>query len=181
MIQLDDDHNCGLAALAPYVNEARRQDFVSYVAKLIRDDEGCGIDASFLGFMCDYMNYAQLLLRKADVNVSFMDQRKPPPITVFDIGCASALQHVVFDERIHYVGVDIGHGQPDPTFFRPNCTFVRGRFSDVVTETNDGIVRVGDVVVHQESAFGIANMSLYYGSRADLPLFDRIFARKFVL
>ena len=155
------DERCGISTLLQYVAESRRKEFVSYVERLIAEDEGCGIDPSFLGFICDYEQYAKLLERKADVHNPYpasWGYPIEPPLTVYDVGCASALQHVVFDERIHYVGIDIGHGCPDPKFFRPNCTFVRGRFADVVDKLD----------VHPQSAIGIANMSLYYTCTEDL-------------
>jgi hypothetical protein len=182
MITHDEHHDCGVMSLLPYVTEARRQEFIAHVKEVVDANFG-DIDPSFLGFMSDYMNYNDLLVRKADTTNPFPDSwsaRKEPPVTVFDIGCANALQHVVFDERIHYVGID---GWPtrdvEPKFFRDNCRYVRGRFRDLVTE-KDGVFSVGGIVVH-ENAWGIANMSLYYGSRDEIPLFDRVFPRKFIL
>jgi hypothetical protein len=96
-----------LEGLLPYVEEGRRQEFSSYVDQLIETDECFGIDHSFLGFMGDYVQYAALLLRKVDVHDAPWDRQRPL-LTVYDVGCATALQHVVFDPRILYVGIDMG-------------------------------------------------------------------------
>jgi len=70
------------------------------------------------------------------------------------------------------VGIDM-IGEPEPKFFRDNCRFVKGRFSDVV----EGLKIDG------HNSIGIANMSLLYFETDDnaLALFDRTFRRKFVL
>jgi len=145
-----DAAQCTLAGLLPYVAQERRKEFASHVCDLVDGDECFGIDHTFLGFMCDYVNYAHLLRRKAEMHNFDPLAGKPgfpkllPPITVFDVGCATALQHVVFDPRIHYVGIDCGIRKP--RFFRDNCTYVEGKFSDIVSQLD----------IHPQTAIGIA-------------------------
>jgi len=153
------------------VPDDRREDFIEYVEKLVCEDDSVGIDMSFLGFIEDYENFAQLLVRKADIRemgarMGWEKQR----LTVYDVGCCLALQHVLFDPRINYVGIDIM--KETPRFFRDGCTFIQGRFSDVV----------GQLAINPTTAIGISNMSLLYGSPAEeSALFDRTFRKKFVL
>ena len=168
-----DGDRCGVADLIPYVADDRVKEFVVYCNDLISNDAGFGIDHDFVGFIDDYINYAQILKRKVDVHnfEPFGGRAANSPITVYDVGCATALQHLVFDPRIHYVGIDFG-GTPRPKFFRDNCMFVEGGFRDVVH----------DLKIDPQNAIGIANMSLFYlGSPEDNALFDRTFLRKFVL
>ena len=175
---LDDGEKCGLSTLLKYVSAERRQDLLDYVSVLF-DEEGHSYDHTFLGFISDYIHYAELLQRKVEMrDVDPFEGRigfraKRPPITVYDVGCAAALQHLVFDSRIHYVGIDIrARTKPDdgPMIFRDNCTFIKGKFGDVVDQLK---VNPDDV--------GIANMSLIYTCGQDLPVFDRTFRRKFIL
>ena len=164
---------CGLETLLEYVASDRRNDLLRHVRDLC-DRECYNYDHTFLGFISDYIHYADLILRQVETHehlqTFFPGKGKKVPfhITVFDVGCAAALQHLVFDPRIHYVGIDIQ--ERAPAFFRPNCTYIRGTFGDIVDQ-----LKVGP------DDFGIANMSLLYGSREDLPAFDRVFTRKFVL
>jgi hypothetical protein len=168
-IETDDD----FGLLLPYVPEARRKDFRAYVDALIASAD-YEFDYGFLGFITDYVNYASLLKRKADTQVTApWDKRPVPPLTVYDVGCGGALQHLVFDPRIHYVGIDVLN-KPEPKFFRDNCRFVHGWFSEVVESLN----------IDPKNSIGIANMSLLYFSMHDdgcLALFDRTFRQKFVL
>jgi hypothetical protein len=173
-VQTSDD-GCGVPTLIKYVTPERRADFSKYVDELI-DSADYEFDPTFLGFISDYIAFASILNRKADIHDAgqFWDKkpRSIPPLTVYDVGCGGALQHLVFDPRIHYVGIDM-IGKPEPRFFRDNCRFVKGRFSDVVKGLN----------IHCESAIGIANMSLLYFRTDDdaLALFDQTFRRKIVL
>lgn len=169
-----DDH---AALLRGHVSEDRRADFDRHIAWLIKNDEWYSIDASYLGFMDDYVNIASLVERKVVINdfqFPFGDTPRPknPPITVYDVGCATALQHVLFDPRSHYVGIDIGGKAPDPVFFRDHCRFIRGRFANVI----------GSLDIDRERAIGVANMSLlYHAGPEELALFDRTFRRKIIL
>ena len=162
--------------LLKYLPKEQHPEFLAYVKELVHRPQNYGdIDYEFLGFIDDYVNYAALLQRKVDIHESLKDNPlgiRPPkgPITVYDVGCAHALQHLVFDPRIHYVGIDV-HEDPPPRFFRPNCTFIKGKFGNIADTLN----------VDRESAYGIANMSLAYVCQEDLPIFDRTFKRKFVL
>ena len=168
-----DDDGCGVPTLIKYVAPERRADFSKYVNALI-DSADYEFDPTFVGFISDYIAFATILDRKADLQDVRppWDDRPKPPLTIYDVGCGGALQHLVFDHRIHYVGIDM-IGEPEPQFFRPNCRFVKGRFSDVV----EGLK------IDRQNSIGIANMSLLYFESDDnaLALFDRTFRRKFVL
>lgn len=167
------DDGCGLRTLLMHVTEARRADMLAYVQELI-DAADYQFDSDFLGFISDYIAYAHILNAKADlqeVRPPWSSQKKAP-LTVYDVGCGGALQHLVFDERVHYVGIDM-IGEPEPKFFRDNCRFVKGRFSEVLPSLD----------IKRNSAVGIANMSLLYFRSDDdaLDLFDRTFKRKIIL
>lgn len=167
--------------LLPYVAEGRRAEFRAYVDEYLRDNE-TGLDHGYLGFLDDYVNYASLLVRKASIQGAghgamhhMLGTKRcadcPPPLTVYDVGCGSAFQHVLFDPRIRYVGIDHG-GRREPRFFRDGCTYIRATFSDIVEA----------LAVDPENSIGIANMSLYYmHPEGDLAVFDRTFRRKFIL
>ena len=167
---------CGILTLKEYVAEERRPEFCAYVQEML--DEGRGdIDHDFLGFIADYILYAELLERKLSTHKAMSEGpfgRGPlPPLTVYDVGCASALQHVVFPPDIHYVGVDVFPQRPAPKFFRPNCRFVSGRWSEVADQLD----------IHPKYSIGIANMSLLYSmsEESEMAVFDRKFRSKFVL
>lgn len=163
--------------LLSYVAPEKRAAFAAYVDDLVENDDRFGIDHHELGFMSDYVNFAALLKRKADVaditGGVFGGRRQRERVVVYDVGCCTALQHVLFDPRIDYVGIDVGQGDGDtwaPRFFRDGCTFIRGRFVDVIK-----------TLAIPRGAVGIANMSLLYGSADELPAFDAAFRQKFVL
>lgn len=168
-----------LRLLLSHVAKDRQTDFIAHVQALVRDDGCFGIDLDFLGFMEDYENIAMLVRHRAVVHgmqhvlggLRRQPVPAPQPFTVYDVGCATALQHVLFDPQVAYVGIDEGR-QPEPRFFREGCRFVPGRFRDVV-DTLD---------IDRKSSIGVANMSLLYGSsREELELFDRVFKRKIIL
>jgi len=171
--KLVGDDGCGLETLLTYVSKERRGDLFRYVDEVIEHDD-YEFDYQFLGFIVDYINYAAILKRKVDVHEmrAPWDKDPVPPITVYDVGCSNALQHLVFDPRIHYVGIDM-IGEPEPQFFRDNCRFVQGRFSDVAA----------GLKIDPRNSVGIANMSLLYFVSDDdaIGLFDRTFRQKFVL
>lgn len=155
----------------------RRDEVREYIHWLLDNDEWFGIDHTFLGFMDDYEHIAALVNARIHVTPP---SAKPSPFTfldldrnytVYDIGCASALQHLFFGRAKGYVGVSLGLF-PEPKFFLPNCRFVRGRFSEVVGTLNIG-----------RDAIGIANMSILYDrdTRGELDAFDKVFTRKIVL
>jgi hypothetical protein len=170
----DDDEGCGVQTLLKYVAPEHLDGFRKYVNAYIASAD-YAFDSSFVGFISDYIAFASILNRKVKLHglgPPWDKKRQPPPLTIYDVGCAGALQHLVFDPRIHYVGIDIGGG-PEPEFFRPNCRFVKGRFSQVVESLN----------INRYYSIGIANMSLLY-YRADddaLGVFDRTFNQKIVL
>lgn len=174
---MTEDDNCGLATLLRFVPDDRKDAVRAHVLDVCNNWNvyHCDIDPSFIGFLSDYIHYADLLDRTVkthDVDLSPITKQptpKKPPLTVYDVGCAGAFQHLIFDPRIHYVGIDVGH---EPRFFRENCTFVQGRFADVADQLD----------VDPRYAVGIANMSLFYmGRDDDWAAFDRLFRRKFVL
>ncbi len=168
---MSEENDCSLQMLLKFVPQDRHEEFKTYVHEIVEDPHYAGtIDGTFLGFICDYINYAKLIERRLSThNHPLGGGPERPPLTVYDVGCAMGFQHVVFDERIHYVGIDMGT-QPEPKFFRKNCTFVRGRFSTIVDQLK----------IRRDCAIGIANMSLFYTCTDDLPIFDRTFGRKFV-
>ncbi len=168
-----DDDGCGVPTLIKYVTPEYRKDFSKYVNELI-DSADYAFDVTFLGFISDYIHYAGLLERKVSIHDTCppWDKAPKPPLTIYDVGCGGALQHLVFDPRIHYVGIDM-IGEPEPRFFRPNCRFVKGRFSEVVESLK----------IDPRNSIGIANMSLLYFAPDDdaVQVFDRTFRQKFVL
>lgn len=172
-IPTSDDDGCGVPTLIKHVAPDQKQAFSKYVNELIESAD-YEFDPTFLGFISDYSAFAAILNHKVDIHEARSPWHKgpKPPLTVYDVGCGGALQHLVFDSRIHYVGIDM-IGEPEPQFFRPNCRFVKGRFSDVVASLK----------IDARNSIGIANMSLLYFMPDDdaLGLFDRTFRRKFVL
>jgi hypothetical protein len=158
------------------VPEDRRDEFRAYITDLVQNDDHMGIDWDFLGFIQDYVNIAKLLQRKADVHSFPLDLlgragvKHRTPLTVYDVGCSSALQHILFDPRILYVGIDT-YGTA-PRFFRDGCRYVCGQFSHVAASLD----------VDRENAVGVANMSLLYGSaEEELRMFDATFRQKVIL
>jgi len=170
---MGDGEKCGLETLLTYVAQDRRNDLIRYADELIKSAD-YEFDPDFLGFISDYIAYAHILNVKAELQ-EFRppwSSQKKAPLTVYDVGCGGALQHLVFNERVHYVGIDM-IGEPEPKFFRDNCRFVKGRFSEVLPSLG----------IERDSAVGIANMSLLYFRTDDdaLDLFDRTFKRKIIL
>jgi hypothetical protein len=157
--------------LLRHVAPERREAFLAYVRELVDNDETWGIDGAFLGFMEDYEQIASLLVRKAQVKaVPLFGVSDGGRLVVYDVGCATALQHVVFDSAIEYVGIDFM--QPEPRFFRDGCRYVSGRFSEVL----------GSLAIDRKYAVGVANMSLLYcAPRTELEAFDAAFDMKIVL
>lgn len=173
--------------LERYVPAERVGDYRAYVKELYANfGHVFVVDETSPGFIDDYMNYAALLKRKAKLHGLHEKCAREicerlghtplpnlrPPLTVYDVGCGTALQHLLFDPAIHYVGIDM-YAHVEPRFFRPNCRFVHGRFADVA----EGLQ------IDTHNSVGIANMSLLYyrGDGDDLPVFDRTFRHKFVL
>lgn len=146
----------------------QQEDFRKYTLDLLEKDQWYSIDPEFLGFLEDYQDYASIIQRHIWVDPL---TKVPREYTIYDVGCATALQHIFFDKCPGYVGIDYP-GPPTPRFFRPNCKFVEGRFSDVV----------GTLGIDPNKSIGIANMSLLYrgGGPKDLEAFDQAFKRKFI-
>lgn len=153
----------------------RRVEFQAYVDQLVRNDECLGIDHTFLGFIDDYHHLSQILqshiIQESKSRIVFIPARN---FHVFDIGCAGAVQHVFFSKCSSYVGIDSDTRLLEPKFFCDNCTFIRGRFADLV---NNGKLHIPN------DAFGIANMSLLYqyGNKEDVQLFNTLFKHKFII
>jgi hypothetical protein len=162
-----------LELLLSRVDESQGDDFASYVRGLVDDDDRFGIDLDCLGFMDDYVHIAALAKRKAEVADLAADPLfggRRERVTVFDVGCCTALQHVLFDDRVRYVGID-DNGDFRPRFFRSRCEFVHGYLRDVAASLSIG-----------SNDIGVANMSLLYTASADdRALFDRLFRRKIIL
>ena len=152
-----------------------RPEIKAYIFDLCRKDEWYGIDPESLGFMQDYVDIARMLARHSwrATPAPWGNQTMITPgqaFTIYDVGCATALQHMLFAPDVKYIGID-SCGAPEPRFFRPGCTFIRGKFSEVVQDLEIA-----------PNAFGIANMSLFCGgSVVELEAFDKAFRRKWVL
>ena len=160
-----------LALLRRYVPQKHSLDFEAYVKKLVLEDRSMSIDYEFLGFMSDYENIAKIVDRKTIQPVPGIT--KGARYTIYDVGCCTALQHVMFPMALGYVGIDNNPFQEDPRFFLPNCSFVRGTFSEVVSALS----------IDKDRSIGIANMSLLYtpSAQKELAAFDAAFSRKVVL
>jgi hypothetical protein len=153
----------------------RRDEFEAYIDQLVRNDEHYGIDHTFLGFIVDYYYLSRILqqhiIQETADKLIFIPARN---FLVFDIGCAAAVQHVFFSKCSGYVGIDMSIGPQEPKFFCDNCTFISGRFADLV---KSGELKIPD------DAFGIANMSLLYqyGNEEDIEWFNEVFKHKFII
>lgn len=158
-----------LELLRGYVLERSRQDFTQYVRKLLREDQWYGIDHTFLGFMEDYALLSKMIRSHTIEPSKYCSGRQ---FTIYDVGCATALQHVFFGDCLSYVGIDVAWG-PEPKFFLPNCSFHKGKLSEVINSLE----------IDPENSFGIANMSILYDSscETDLELFNRVFKRKYLM
>jgi hypothetical protein len=171
--------------------KCQRENFKAYLEHLVQYDKCFGIDMTFLGFIEDYILLSKLLSNhsyssrkqkkrsKATENDGLIANIIPSPnrsFIVFDIGCAAAVQHVLFKKCAKYVAVD--YGMPKPKFFTDNCTFVKGKFSQLIKSKQLVIPEDTNIDV-----FGIANMSLLYqrGNEEDISLFNQVFKRKFII
>lgn len=123
-----------------------------------------------LGFMEDYATLAELIGRHIIEPLEGMIEGQN--FIIYDIGCATALQHVFFGKFLGYVGVS-PPGPPVPNFFLPNCKFYSGHLSDVVWSMD----------IDYEHSFGIANMSILHDPHCntDLKIFNEVFKRKFIM
>jgi len=147
---------------------------VRYVHNLLDNDQWYGIDHTFLGFMDDYESLKGLIERHIieesnDGPWKFHNGRN---FVIYDVGCATALQHVFFGKCKGYVGIS-PPGPPIPQFFLPNCTFYSGYLSEVIDQMD----------IDYDNSFGIANMSILYDRREsdELEIFNRVFKRKFII
>ena len=149
--------------------EDMRAEFRAWVDEA---SETSDIDDSFLGFIADYVDLAAILERHTIRLVPDAERCLCIPSrtwTVYDVGCASGFQHVLFPFADRYVGIDAWGKQKA---FLPNCEFVRGRFAEVADSLR----------VDRDRSFGIANMSLAYTGRDDdLEAFDRVFKHKYII
>ena len=158
--------------LASKLPEEKRAEFRALV-NAAEDSPGCDIDDGFLGFIEDYVDLAAIIERHTirwpeGTGPIFLAQHT---WTVYDVGCASGFQHVLFPFAVRYVGIDGWFPNGLPTPLLPNAEFIHGRFADIADSLK----------VEREWSFGIANMSLaYLGRQDDLEAFDRLFLHKFM-
>lgn len=139
------------------------------------DSAGCDIDDSFLGFIEDYVDLAAIVERHTIILPSGAEKclgLKSHAWTVYDVGCATGFQHVLFPFAVRYVGIDGWFPNGPPTPLLPNAEFIHGRFADIADSLK----------IERDWSFGIANMSLaYLGRDDDLEAFDRLFLHKFMI
>jgi hypothetical protein len=151
------------------VPEHIRPEFISYVKDLLHNDQWYGLDTEFLGFMEDYVSLRDLLQRHIIENGDYWEEHN---FVIYDVGCATALQHVFFGKFKGYVGIDLP-GPPIPKFFLPRCSFYSGYLSEVIDQID----------IDYENSFGIANMSVLYNRNCEreLEIFNKVFKRKFII
>jgi hypothetical protein len=157
----------------------KRENFKAYMGSVIKNDECFGIDATFLGFIEDYYLLAKMMKNHCYGKKPYSTHRIPRPyrnFIIYDIGCATAFQHVFFKKCTKYIAID--YNIPKPEFFTDNCQFVNGKFSDLIKSGE--LIIPGDTDV---DVFAIANMSLLYqaGNEEDVELFNKLFKRKFII
>ena len=156
--------------LADQLPKESRPELREYIKELLSIDQWYGIDPTFLGFMEDYAALAKIIGQHIyEAHPGIIDEKN---FVIYDIGCATALQHVFFGKCTGYVGVS-PPGPPIPKFFIPNCKFYSGYLSDVVDSME----------IDYDNSFGIANMSILYNHNeaSELEIFNRVFKRKFVI
>lgn len=178
-----DMENNHIELLNLALDPEKRKDFSDHISWLIENDQWFGIDGYFMGFIEDYWDLSRILRRhtihsKESNNIRIRGRN----FIVYDIGCATALQHVFFGWAHEYIAIDSGRF-PEPKFFNNNCRFIKGRFKDLIES--------GELTIDPDkenlASFGIANMSLLYqfpripGQIHDLNLFNDLFDRKHVI
>ncbi len=180
---MSKEANRVLSVLSPSVSEEYKQEFLHYV---------CSFPDSELKecYAEDYVAIANMLKRRTflydklieTLCTKLMVEILPPP-TVYDVGCGLALQHILFDECIAYVGIESCPDIAEPKFFRNNCKFIRGKFSEVLPKLELGQSLYRSTLGKSAyTAYGIANMSLaYLGTQEEMKLFDKAFSLKVVL
>lgn len=149
--------------------ENNRLEFIEYVNDLLRKDQWYGIDPEFLGFMEDYVALSSLLEKHIIEPSDFCIGKN---FVIYDVGCATAIQHVFFSKFKGYVGISPS-GPPIPKFFLPKCSFYSGYLSEVINHID----------IDYENSFGIANMSILYQCRNsnELEIFNKSFKRKYIM
>ncbi|MCK9567589.1 hypothetical protein M0R72_01405 [Candidatus Pacearchaeota archaeon] len=157
---------------AEQLPESSRPEFIRYVNDLLDKDQWYGIGPDFLGFMDDYVSLRDLIERHIVEPSDGIISWKESNFIIYDVGCATAIQHVFFGKCKGYVGIS-PPGPPIPQFFLPRCSFYSGYLSEVVDEMD----------IDYENSFGIANMSILYDRREsdELEIFNRVFKRKFII
>jgi hypothetical protein len=147
----------------------RHQEYRDYL-DWIAEQDGFLLDYEFLGFMDDYQKLAEMLESHIlSATPEFMLPRDPN-FTVFDVGCSTALQHVLFGRMDAYIGIE-SYPLPEYRFFTDNATVIPGKFSDVI-----------EGLEIPRNAVGIAHMSLLYqsGNEKDIQIFNQTFKRKWI-
>ena len=158
---------------AEQLPESSRPEFIQYVNDLLKKDQWYGIDADFLGFMEDYASLRDLIERHiVEPTTDGRCMWGGRNFIIYDVGCATAIQHVFFGKCKGYVGIS-PPGPPIPRFFLPKCSFYSGYLSEFVVHTE----------IDYDNSFGIANMSILYdrNERDELEIFNRVFKRKFII
>ena len=171
-------HGKHLQLLLDHTPEAQHEALIKWVYSYC-NTLGHDTDESFLGFLDDYLDLAHILERhtiitpkglnlKYDLSALISDH----VWTVYDIGCASALQHVFFPFATKYIGID-QYSNEGQQFFRSNCEFIKGNFADIYKDLN----------INRNTSFGIANMSFLYDRdrEGNLAAFDACFKHKYVI
>ncbi len=137
-------------------------EFLSWVDELIDiHGEEWQMDHEFLGFIKDYYHISQLL-----------SGYHADKLTIVDVGCGAALQHVFFKDFKRYIAID--HEFAHVKLFTDNAEFINKEFSDLLTYE--------ELIIEPELTIGIANMSLLYNPRLDVIWeFNNFFMRKIIL
>jgi hypothetical protein len=180
----EERNHCEL--LLRHVPEDRKAEFSAYMVECM-NAEYSDIEPMFMGFMDDYEKISELFESRFESGLHSKKWRQEhgrrpedliclpnyPHYTVYDVGCAEALQHVFFSKAAGYVGIDGCHRSFEVKFVYPNCRYVQGMFSTVVDDLN----------IDPDKSIGIACMSILYhrDKKKELEAFDRAFKHKVVI
>lgn len=177
----EERNHCEL--LLSHVPEDRKAEFSAYMVECM-NAEYSDIEPTFMGFMDEYEKIAELFESRFESGLYSKKWRlehqgdlvcfpDAPHYTVYDVGCAEALQHVFFDKAAGYVGIDGCHRSHEVKFVYPNCRYIQGMFSTVVDSLE----------IDPDKSLGIACMSVLYtvDKKKELEAFDRAFKHKIVI
>jgi hypothetical protein len=155
------------------LNYNNTEQFKAYIDNVLENGEGYDIDYSFMGFLEDYQNIAEIYQKRIRSGVSLSGVNIPTVnFRIVDVGCGSAFQQVFFTKFSEYIGIDLRI----PSYLKPqnnNARFVEGRFSSLVES--------GQFVI-EDDMIGIANMSLLYtnNNEKEIEVFNK-FKRKIIV